>query len=45
MKKVGVVMGSKSDLPMLRLCGHPVQVIPKKKLREAAPDMKTVSWQ
>ena len=35
---------SKSDLPMLRLCGHPMQVNPKKKLREAAPDMDTVSW-
>lgn len=35
---------SKSDLPMLRLCGHPVQVNPKKKLRRAAPDMDTVFW-
>ncbi|MDO5326554.1 MAG: HAD-IB family hydrolase [Clostridia bacterium] len=35
---------SKSDLPMLRLAGHPVQVNPKKKLRKAAPDMKAVSW-
>ena len=35
---------SKSDLPMLRLVGHPVQVNPKKKLKKAAPDMDTVSW-
>ncbi|MBQ6961476.1 MAG: HAD family hydrolase [Clostridia bacterium] len=35
---------SKSDLPMLLLCGHPVQVNPKKTLRKAAPDMETVYW-
>lgn len=35
---------SKSDLPMLRLCGHPVQVNPKKKLRQAAPEMETAKW-
>lgn len=35
---------SKSDLPMLRLCGHPVQVNPKRALRRAAPGMETVYW-
>ena len=35
---------SKSDLPMLRLCGHPVQVNAKKALRKAAPDMPTETW-
>jgi len=35
---------SKSDLPMLRLTGHPVQVNPKKKLRRAAPEMDAVTW-
>ncbi|MBR0227163.1 MAG: HAD family hydrolase [Clostridia bacterium] len=35
---------SKSDLPMLLLCGHPVQVNPKKALRKAAPEMETVGW-
>jgi len=35
---------SKSDLPMLLLCGHPVQVNPKKALRKAAPDMEMVRW-
>ena len=35
---------SKSDLPMLLLCGHPVQVNPKRALRKAAPDMETVRW-
>lgn len=35
---------SKSDLPMLRLCGHPVQVNPKKALRRAAPDMPMETW-
>ena len=35
---------SKSDLPMLLLCGHPVQVNPKKALRKAAPDMEAVRW-
>ena len=36
---------SKSDLPMLRLCGHPVQVNPKKALREAAPEMAAEEWE
>ena len=35
---------SKSDLPMLKLVGHPVQVNPKKALREMAPEMETESW-
>lgn len=35
---------SKSDLPLLRLVGHPVQVNPKKSLRRAAPDMPSVKW-
>ena len=35
---------SKSDLPMLRLVGYPVQVNPKKALRKLAPDMETVKW-
>ena len=35
---------SKSDFPMLRLCGHPVQVNPKKALRKAAPDMEEEIW-
>ena len=35
---------SKSDLPMLRIVGHPVQVNPKKKLRKAAPDMDVLHW-
>ena len=35
---------SKSDLPMLRLCGHPVQVNAKKALRRAAPDMPREAW-
>ena len=35
---------SKSDLPMLRMCGHPVQVNPKKALRKAAPDMEKKIW-
>ena len=35
---------SKSDLPMLRLCGHPVQVNPKRAMRQAAPDMQKVCW-
>ena len=35
---------SKSDLPMLLLCGHPVQVNPKKTLRQAVPDMEKVCW-
>ena len=36
---------SKGDLPMLNLCGHPVQANPKKGLRRAAPHMPSVSWQ
>ena len=36
---------SASDLPMLRLTGHPVQVNPRKKLRKAAPDMEAVHWE
>ena len=35
---------SKSDLSMLLLCGHPVQVNPKRTLRKAAPAMETVHW-
>ena len=35
---------SKSDLPMLLLCGHPVQVNPKRSLRKAAPEMEAVRW-
>ena len=35
---------SKSDLPMLRLVGHPVQVNPKKALRKMAPGMEKVIW-
>ena len=35
---------SKSDLPMLLMCGHPVQVNPKRALRKAAPDMEKVIW-
>lgn len=35
---------SKSDLPMMRLCGHPVQANPKKALRKAAPNMEKVCW-
>ena len=35
---------SKSDLPMLLLCGHPVQVNPKKALRKAAPEMDSEIW-
>ena len=35
---------STSDLPMLRLCAHPVAVNPKRKLRRAAPEMATVKW-
>ena len=35
---------SKSDLPMLRLVGHPVQVNPRKKLRKLAPEMETENW-
>ncbi|MBR6185960.1 MAG: HAD family hydrolase [Clostridia bacterium] len=35
---------SGSDLPMLRLCGHPVRVNAKKALRKAAPDMRAEEW-
>ena len=35
---------SASDLPMLRLCAHPVAVNPKRKLRRAAPEMAMVKW-
>ncbi len=35
---------SKSDLPLLRLCGHPVQVNPKHALQKAAPDMEKEIW-
>lgn len=36
---------SKSDLPMLRLAGHPTLVNPKRALRRAAPDMQREDWQ
>ena len=35
---------SKSDLPMLRLCGHPTLVNPKAALRKAAEDAPIVYW-
>lgn len=35
---------SGSDLPLLRLCGHSVQVNPKRKLRKAAPGMERQIW-
>ena len=35
---------SKSDLPMLLLCGHPVQVNPKRALRKAASEMEKACW-
>ena len=35
---------SGSDLPMLRLAGHPILVNPKKALRRAAPDMEQAHW-
>jgi len=35
---------SKSDLPMLLLCGHPVQVNSKKSLQNAVPEMPRVKW-
>ena len=35
---------SKSDLPMLRLCGHPTLVNPKKSLTKAAPDLPRAKW-
>ena len=35
---------SKSDLPMLRMCGHPVQVNPKRALRRAEPQMERETW-
>ena len=36
---------SLSDLPMLKLCGHPTLVNPKAALKKAAGDMPTVKWQ
>ncbi len=36
---------SRSDLPMLRLVGHPMQVNPKKALRKLAPEMEMLNWQ
>lgn len=35
---------SKGDLPMLSLCGHPVQINGKRKLHKAAPDMEKEKW-
>lgn len=35
---------SKSDLPMLRFCGHAALVNPKKALRRAAPDLPRLRW-
>ena len=35
---------SKSDLPLLRLCGHPALVNPKKALVKAAPDIPRAAW-
>ena len=35
---------SKSDLPMLLLAGHPVQVNPKGALKKAAPEMDRLFW-
>ena len=35
---------SKSDLPILRLCGQGYAVNPKKKLRQAAPDLPRLKW-
>lgn len=35
---------SKSDLPMLRLCGHPCLVNPKKALKKAAGGMPEARW-
>ncbi len=35
---------SRSDLPMLLSCGHPVQVNPKRAMRKAAPDMEKENW-
>ncbi len=35
---------SKSDLPMLRLCGHPTLVNPKQALAKSAPDIPRVKW-
>lgn len=35
---------STSDLPLLRMVGHPVQVNPKGGLRKAAPDMPRQQW-
>lgn len=36
---------SRGDLPMLKLCGHPVKVNPKKALQKAAPEMEEACWQ
>ena len=36
---------SKSDLPMLQLCGHPTLVNPQSALKKAAGDMPVVKWQ
>ena len=36
---------SKGDLPMLKLCGHPIKANPKKALKKAAPEMDEVRWQ
>lgn len=35
---------SKSDLPMLALCGHPTLVNPKRALLRVAPQMKRAAW-
>lgn len=35
---------SKGDLPMLSLCGHPIQVNPKKSMKKAAPNMQKICW-
>lgn len=35
---------SRSDLPMLRLCGHPALVNPSRRLKKAAGDMPCVHW-
>ena len=36
---------SKSDAAMLRQCGHPVPVNPRRALRQAFPHLKPVHWQ
>ena len=35
---------SRGDLPMLRLCGHPIIANGKKALLKAAPDLSRVEW-